>query len=625
MGKKSLFDENEAVEDTKLNINESFAKRFEHNKKREELHRLKEKYPEVAARLDAKGVSALEDSDVSSSEEEDDGYISSKKERQILETILKIRKKDKSIYDPQATFYSDDGEEEEKRKDGTQNEKPMYLKDMVYKEAIELAQGRGDEGDLENSVQGKTYVEEQDDLKKAFLDAFDNEVVGNIESKEDGFGGVLSKSGRKRKEADISDEETERLVGEIFSKERGTGQESKEDEFLKNYILKKAWINEDEEDSEFEDGNMEEDEEAFDAAEAFEAGYNFRFEEPGGSSIVTHARQIDDVVRKSDDRRKLKRAEKAARKAQEEEERRLELKQLKNLKKAEIEKKLEEVKTVAGLGAPDQNILGQLLDGEFDPEAHDKAMAAAFGEDYYDQGDDEEYLEDEDFDRKLAEMAEYSSDENEETFASLVEKTKRIKDENGHEADAAKQDMKKLMEEYFKLDYEDYVGGVRTRFKYKQVQPETYGLTFEEILSLDDKELNQIIGMKKVAAPYHDGPRLRPNYGKLNEMRKQKGSSRRADGGQRASECITKEQTVELEDMETNQEEKEKMRRLQTFKKPSLKKKSQSEEKTPKKRKASEERDLENGQESKLTRAQKRNRRRSLKRAAKDSQKSEIV
>jgi len=43
---------------------------MQHNKKREELHRLKEKYPEVAARLDAKGVSALEDSDVSSSEEE---------------------------------------------------------------------------------------------------------------------------------------------------------------------------------------------------------------------------------------------------------------------------------------------------------------------------------------------------------------------------------------------------------------------------------------------------------------------------------------------------------------------------------------------------------------------------
>ena len=43
---------------------------LQHNKKREELHRLKEKYPEVAARLDAKGVSALEDSDVSSSEEE---------------------------------------------------------------------------------------------------------------------------------------------------------------------------------------------------------------------------------------------------------------------------------------------------------------------------------------------------------------------------------------------------------------------------------------------------------------------------------------------------------------------------------------------------------------------------
>jgi len=557
---------------------------------------------------------------------QDDGYISSKKERQILETILKIRKKDKSIYDPQAKFYSDD-EEEERSKDVEefQKEKPMYLKDMVYKEAIELAQGIGGEGDSQNKQQGKTYVEEQDDLKQAFLDAFDNEVAGNIDSKEDGFGGVLSKSDRKRKEADIGDEETERLVGEIFSKERGNAEENKEDEFLRNYILKKAWINEDEEDSEFEDGNMEEDEEAFDAAEAFEAGYNFRFEEPGGTAIVTHSRQIDDVVRKSDDRRKLKRAEKAARKAQEEEERRRELKQLKNLKKAEIEKKLDEVKTVAGLGAPDQDTLGQLLDGEFDPEAHDKAMAAAFGDDYYDQGDDEEDLEDEDFDRKLAEMAEYSSDENEETFASLVEKTKQSRDESGHEADAAKQDMKKLMEEYFKLDYEDYVGGVRTRFKYKQVQPETYGLTFEEILSLDDKELNQIIGMKRVAAAYHDGPRQRPNYGKLNEMRKQKDSSRRADIDQNLSEYKAMEQMVEVEDMETNQEEKEKMRRLHTFKKPSLRKKSQSEEKTRRKRKASEERDLEHGHESKLSRAQKRNRRRSLKRAAKHSQKPESV
>ena len=81
--------------------------------------------------------------------------------------------------------------------------------------------------------------------------------------------------------------------------------------------------------------------------------------------------------------------------------------------------------------------------------------------------------------------------------------------------------MKRLLEEYHKLDYEDHVGGIPTRFRYKEVQPETYGLTVEEILLMDDKDLNQIVGLKRVAAPYREEDRrMRPNYGKLNEWRR---------------------------------------------------------------------------------------------------------
>jgi len=42
-----------------------------------------------------------------------------------------------------------------------------------------------------------------------------------------------------------------------------------------------------------------------------------------------------------------------------------------------------------------------------------------------------------------------------------------------------------------KYDFEDVVGGMKTRFKYRQVPSSDYGLKTEDILAAEDKALNR--------------------------------------------------------------------------------------------------------------------------------------
>ena len=54
------------------------------------------------------------------------------------------------------------------------------------------------------------------------------------------------------------------------------------------------------------------------------------------------------------------------------------------------------------------------------------------------------------------------------------------------------------------LGFEDVIaGGLRTRFRYVQVPPQDFGLTAEEILLLDDRDLNGYVGLKRIA-PYRE-------------------------------------------------------------------------------------------------------------------------
>jgi protein KRI1 len=86
-----------------LKINPEFARRFEHNKRRELLDKAKEKY----------GEKALLGSDASSSEseeeeEDDDGeLINANVEKKFLETIAMIRTNDPKLKAVEGELFND--------------------------------------------------------------------------------------------------------------------------------------------------------------------------------------------------------------------------------------------------------------------------------------------------------------------------------------------------------------------------------------------------------------------------------------------------------------------------------------------------------------------------------------
>lgn len=554
MGGKLFDDEDSCNDDEKLNqikINEEYARRLEYNKKREDLQRLEE--------LKKKGViSDDEDSEEeeSSEEEEDDLKESKKKDVEFFEALIKVRNKDPVLKMKDAKLFesddesghSDDGNEKAKMKrDGNNDKKkPAYLKDVVSKHLIEEGPEFDDsedsednsDGDMAGQNKGKSYLEEQEELRNEFLKAVEE---ADIEEDE---GELLKEKSKK----DV-DEDDEFGIGNKLDEYFGSDEKLDEGSmFLKDYFKNRLWMRDDGDKSGGmdEDGfplRFSEDEEEIEKQEDYEREFNFRFEENAGDRVMGHSRVMEGSVRKKANARKLQRERKEERKEQAEFERKEELKHLKNLKKKEIKEKLQKIKEAAGLGDDGTLLFDEHdLEDEFDEEEYDKKMKEAFDEEYYEADDiDAEFgsdkeedgdLEKPDFDKEdeLLGLPKGWDDVNKSSdgFRLTREKLLKLKAENGVEQieqsvgeDVEDEDGKRkkkrkrqasevekavrdqLLEEYYKLDYEDTVGDLKTRFKYKTVNPKRYGLTTEEIMMLDDKELNQYIPLKKLA-PYRD-------------------------------------------------------------------------------------------------------------------------
>ncbi|KAM3925274.1 protein KRI1 homolog [Leptodactylus fuscus] len=282
--------------------------------------------------------------------------------------------------------------------------------------------------------------------------------------------------------------------------------------------------------------------------EDFERKYNFRFEEPESDLIKTFPRTIAQSVRRKDDRRKTKREEIKERKKKEKEKKQEELKQLKNLKRKELQEKLHKLRELTGeqnLGVTEEDLLE-----DFDPAKHDQIMQKCFGDDYYGVEeaqkpqfeDDEELEEDWNWDNWTGEEPQEGGDnmkteegaEDAATYcddpdfvmdadydpeaAPVLSRKERKRMRLEQEKNAKKRKKSKFaeavsrqkpvfnpddksfqdyVEEYYKLDYEDIVDDLPCRFRYRQVVPCDFGLSTDEILTADDKDLNRWCSLRK--------------------------------------------------------------------------------------------------------------------------------
>ncbi|RPD57542.1 Krr1-domain-containing protein [Lentinus tigrinus ALCF2SS1-7] len=641
-----LSDDSDFEDIHTLTINEHYAKAFEHKKEREELAKLKEKYgsdvdendeedseedesedeegEELTPAMDAailRTLARIKRKDPSIYESEKDVFEEERQKTGELRLGRARKDKSKPLTMRQHALASALEEASGSRTPSpeplTHVEEQSKLRDETIA-AFHTAVGdeAGDEAEDDFLVlreKTKDEIEKEDEEYRAYLQREVGEDLSELITIEREAG-----EGAQQPEEPEGEKPKKKSKKEKKKAKSGKSKQDEDQEFLMNYILNRGWIDQsarrlptykeitgkgkgraDAEDnasgsgsdSEDEGGDGEQpsiDDDEFDeVADRFESSYNFRFEEPGAAEIARHPRNLDSLVRRQDTSRKEAREKRKARKEEELLKKKEEVNRLKALKMKELRAKLERIGHEGGKKVDESKALQELdLEGDWDPDAHDRQMAQLYANDAAEFGaddiiDDEKPTWDDDIDIGdivPPEALEDGEDVDGEVLSKKKKKKKKKKggedavDEGGVNVDEMdadiehpaqddeewdgteemrRQKLEEYMDEIYGLDFNDMVAGMPTRFRYVKVEPQTFGLTPAEILMATDAELNTFMGIKKYA-PYRkegkgrtwDGQRV----ARLQEL-KAKLKERGVDGASKHAEEKVKKRKGKKERM----------------------------------------------------------------------------